>query len=284
MVRGSLVGTRAARRRRRGAPASRRVGARARLARRRKPARVDVAVVDRRRRGRSVKPARAQAVAERVEVRPGMARVDVVGRHRRDAAEVVDARARAAARRRRGSGSAAPARDTSASRIRRAIATACAISSSVGLGRALHRRRPGAARKFCTMTSWMCPCARCSARIASRLSTRSRRVSPMPTRMPVVNGMRSSPGLARSSPGAAPAACRARGGAACPARTGAGSTFSSIRPEADVDLLEARHVRVGRAAPALVCGKRPARERARAAQCEVLDRARPARAPRACAR
>ena len=43
------------------------------------------------RRGRSAKPGAAQAPRSALEVRPGVARVDVVGRHRRDAAEVVDA-------------------------------------------------------------------------------------------------------------------------------------------------------------------------------------------------
>ena len=51
----------------------------------------------------------------------------------------------------------------------------------------------GLARKFCTMTSWMWPCASCRSRSASSASTRSRVVSPMPIRIPEVNGIRSSP-------------------------------------------------------------------------------------------
>src|SRR6058998_3141274 len=50
----------------------------------------------------------------------------------------------------------------------------------------------------------MCPYAACSALIAARLSARSRRVSPMPTRMPVVKGICSSPAsriIARRSAG-----------------------------------------------------------------------------------
>jgi hypothetical protein len=51
-------------------------------------------------------------------------------------------------------------------------------------------RVPGLARKFCTMISWMWPCRRWMARSASSASMRSVRVSPMPIRMPVVNGIR----------------------------------------------------------------------------------------------
>ena len=58
-------------------------------------------------------------------------------------------------------------------------------------------RRPcaivGLARKFCTMTSCTCPWRRCRSRMASRVSTRSASVSPMPIRMPVVNGIAARP-------------------------------------------------------------------------------------------
>ena len=46
----------------------------------------------------------------------------------------------------------------------------------------------GLARKFCTITSWMPPYSRATPRIAKIESARSARVSPMPIRMPVVNG------------------------------------------------------------------------------------------------
>jgi hypothetical protein len=46
----------------------------------------------------------------------------------------------------------------------------------------------GLARKFWTMTSWMWPYSRASRRIAKSESARSASVSPMPIRMPVVNG------------------------------------------------------------------------------------------------
>ena len=70
---------------------------------------------------------------------------------------------------------------------RRATAIVQAWSSRVGSGAPL-MRVPGLARKFWTITSWMCPCRSCTSRIASSASMRSARVSPMPIRMPVVNG------------------------------------------------------------------------------------------------
>ena len=51
----------------------------------------------------------------------------------------------------------------------------------------------GLARKFWTITSWMCPCARAAARIAKSDSARSTRFSPMPMRIPVVNGTPTRP-------------------------------------------------------------------------------------------
>ena len=51
----------------------------------------------------------------------------------------------------------------------------------------------GLARKFWTMTSWMCPYSRATWRIANSDSARSASVSPMPIRMPVVNGTPTRP-------------------------------------------------------------------------------------------
>ncbi len=51
----------------------------------------------------------------------------------------------------------------------------------------------GLARKFCTMTSCREPYSRIARRIAKIVSTRSARVSPMPTRRPVVNGTPTRP-------------------------------------------------------------------------------------------
>src|SRR5947199_272301 len=43
------------------------------------------------------------------------------------------------------------------------------------------------------ITSWRCPCRACAAASASSEAIRSSGVSPIPTRIPLVNGMRSSP-------------------------------------------------------------------------------------------
>ncbi len=51
----------------------------------------------------------------------------------------------------------------------------------------------GLARKFWMMTSWTCPNSRAVRRIAKIESTRSARVSPIPIRMPVVNGTPTRP-------------------------------------------------------------------------------------------
>ena len=52
---------------------------------------------------------------------------------------------------------------------------------------------PGLGRKFCTITSCTWPYRWWEAAMASSASMRSDRSSPMPTRMPVVNGIASSP-------------------------------------------------------------------------------------------
>ncbi len=74
---------------------------------------------------------------------------------------------------------------------------AAATVQSVLVGRARLAARcmavSGLGRKFWTITSCTWPCRACDAAIASRASSRSDRVSPMPTRMPVVNGMASWP-------------------------------------------------------------------------------------------
>ncbi len=51
----------------------------------------------------------------------------------------------------------------------------------------------GLARKFCTITSWMPPYSLAIFLIARIESARSRAVSPMPMRMPVVNGTEQRP-------------------------------------------------------------------------------------------
>ena len=56
---------------------------------------------------------------------------------------------------------------------------------------------PGLGRKFWTITSCTWPWRRWLAAMASSASSRSARVSPMPTRIPVVKGMASSPAASR---------------------------------------------------------------------------------------
>ena len=58
---------------------------------------------------------------------------------------------------------------------------------------------PGLARKFCTITSCRWPWRSCRSRSASSASTRSRRVSPMPIRMPLVYGMARRPARSMAS-------------------------------------------------------------------------------------
>ena len=71
-----------------------------------------------------------------------------------------------------------------------AIVAARSDSSASGTPRILVS---GLARKFCTMTSWMPPYSRAIWRMANSDSARSARVSPMPMRMPVVNGTEQRP-------------------------------------------------------------------------------------------
>ena len=74
----------------------------------------------------------------------------------------------------------------------RATAIVHRWSSSDGSG-CEAMRVPGFARKFWTMTSCTCPCSSPSAFRASSASIRSSRVSPIPMRIPLVNGIESSP-------------------------------------------------------------------------------------------
>ena len=71
-----------------------------------------------------------------------------------------------------------------------AIVAARSCSSASGTPRILVS---GLARKFCTMTSWMPPYSRDTWRMAKIDSARSASVSPMPIKMPVVNGTLTRP-------------------------------------------------------------------------------------------
>ena len=69
--------------------------------------------------------------------------------------------------------------------------------SSAGQGAARAMAVPGLGRKFWTMTSWTWPWRPCEAAMARRAASWSARSSPMPTRIPVVKGMASSPAASR---------------------------------------------------------------------------------------
>ena len=75
------------------------------------------------------------------------------------------------------------------------MATAARYSRIVASGAPCIAVR-GLARKFCTITSWRCPYSRWLRRISKIASTRSACVSPMPIRMPVVNGTPTRPASA----------------------------------------------------------------------------------------
>jgi len=80
----------------------------------------------------------------------------------------------------------------SGGRIRRASAMVASISSSEGPGqRAI--LVPGLALKFWTMHSWMWPYRSCASLMTTRVSIRSSTVSPIPIKIPVVNGTPSRP-------------------------------------------------------------------------------------------
>lgn len=79
----------------------------------------------------------------------------------------------------------------------RATATVAASSCSSASGMP-RIAVSGFARKFWTMTSWMWPNSRMAFRIANSDSARSSIVSPMPIRMPVVNGTPTRPASSRT--------------------------------------------------------------------------------------
>ena len=120
-----------------------------------------------------------------VEGGPRPLGVHVVGGHRRHAAPVVDAGVEQHAEVVGQVGRAWTW--TSGGRTRRARAMASRCSSG-GHG-APCMAVPGLGRKFWTITSCTWPWRRCEAAMASRAASRSARLSPMPTRMPVVKGM-----------------------------------------------------------------------------------------------
>ncbi len=127
--------------------------------------------------------------------------------------------------------------------------------SSVEGGDAAAMAVPGLGRKFWTMTSWTWPWRRCAASIAASASSRSARVSPMPTRMPVVKGIWSSPAASRVA---------SRRAGSLVSQWKCGPPRSSRRSESDSSIMPWLAV-TGRSlasssddsAPALACGSSP---------------------------
>ena len=110
---------------------------------------------------------------------------------------------------------------------------------------------PALGRKFWTITSWTWPWRRWDAAMASRASIRSDRVSPIPTRIPVVKGMASSPAASKV---ASRRAAVLSGEPLCASRSS--RPDSSIMPWLAVTGRRAANSS-GKRAPALAWGSRP---------------------------
>jgi hypothetical protein len=117
---------------------------------------------------------------------------------------------------------------TSGGRTIRAQAIVQRSSSSGGSG-ASAIFVPGFARKFWTITSWTWPCSPWAAAIARSASSRSARVSPIPIRIPVVNGTRASPAR-RSVSRRAAGSLSGEPKCGPPRRDSRSEVVSSIRP------------------------------------------------------
>ena len=122
-------------------------------------------------------------------MRPRPLRVHVIGRQRRDPAPVVHAGGEQPGQLVRDrTGSAAPG--YASSDRARSGPPRWSPGTPPGPRPAPDRIAvSGLARKFCTITSWIAPYCRAIRRIANSDSARSAIVSPIPTRMPVVNGI-----------------------------------------------------------------------------------------------
>ena len=177
---------------------------------------------------RELEPAAIGSLAQQLDLGPRRLRVDVVDRS--------PARRRPSRRSRRRAGAAKSSvrfggawtcdaraeHDPGAARSSRAAPRAAARARSA-------IRVPGLARKFWTITSWTCPCP-ARAAIARSASSRSARVSPIPIRIPVVNGTASLAGEPERLEPARPAACRASRSAGRRAPRAARRVVSSIIP------------------------------------------------------
>ena len=125
---------------------------------------------------------------ELVDLRPRPFGVDVVGRQRRDAAPVVDAGARAAARTRSRSDEVGRRLDAHAAGRARAARRRRWRRSRRGRSRGVPHRGVGLGAEVLHDDFLDVPVLPGDPRIAKIDSTRSAAVSPMPIRMPVVNG------------------------------------------------------------------------------------------------
>ena len=120
---------------------------------------------------------------------------------------------------------------------------------------------PGLGTKFWTMTSCTWPKSRCADAIASSATTRSDRDSPIPTRIPVVNGIASSPAqrsVASRRSGSLSGAPR------CAARSGFSDSII-IPCDGDTRRSVARSSRPS--APAFACGSSPVSSSTACAAC-----------------
>ncbi len=123
--------------------------------------------------------------------------------------------------------------------------------SSGGQGAALAMAVPGLGRKFWTMTSCTWPWRACDAATARSAASCPARSSPIPTKMPVVKGM-------ASSPAASSVASRRAGSLSGALRWAARSprSDSSIIPWL-ADTRRRRASSSGKSAPALAWGSSP---------------------------
>ena len=188
-------------------------------------------------------------------MRPWRFRIDVVGRDRRNAAPIVDARFDQPAQRDRGSDWAAPGCSFRARRSGAPPRWSKDALRATGAGTSAIRV-PGLGRKFWMMISWICPWASCRSRNASSASIRSHRVSPMPMRMPVVNG---TPLLARHADAREPRHRILVGRAIMrpsPLARGARAALSSITP-CEIETLRSAARSDASSRPGLTCGNRP---------------------------
>ena len=223
----------------------------------------DVLGVERQAR-REREPARRGRLAQPLDLGPGRLGVDVIDGDRRDAAPVVDPRIE-------------EQREVVVGEVRRRLHVPVGARARRGprrpstAGRRASRPGwpailvPGLARKFCTITSPRWPYSSPRALSASSASIRSSRVSPIPIRIPLVNGIASSPASRIVS---SRAAGTLSGDAQCgpPFCESRSETVSSMIPiEADTGRSSSSSSRL--ITPGFRCGSSPVSSSTRPAQC-----------------